>query len=132
MPGTLSVEEAFAFCEARVRAVSYAGLRVVIDWSAPEDVDLHMVHPSTGGDLSKASSWFINPWDCWFENPHPIWDGGGREDDPKLVRDDQVDEVVEAIQRSARTGEVGDGKIFLTRIDDAVRIRTGERGEAAL
>jgi nitrogen regulatory protein P-II 1 len=49
-----------------------------------------------------------------------------------IVRDDQVDEVVQAIMKSARTGEVGDGKIFLTKIDDAVRIRTGERGEGAL
>jgi nitrogen regulatory protein P-II 1 len=49
-----------------------------------------------------------------------------------VVRDDQVDGVVNAILESGRTGEVGDGKIFLTRIDDAIRIRTGERGEAAL
>jgi nitrogen regulatory protein P-II 1 len=49
-----------------------------------------------------------------------------------IVRDDQVDDVVNAILQSARTGEVGDGKIFLTHIDDAIRIRTGERGEAAL
>jgi nitrogen regulatory protein P-II 1 len=49
-----------------------------------------------------------------------------------VVRDDQVDAVVQAILESGRTGEVGDGKIFLSRIDDAYRIRTGERGEAAL
>jgi nitrogen regulatory protein P-II 1 len=49
-----------------------------------------------------------------------------------VVRDDQVDAVVKAILEAGRTGEVGDGKIFLTKIDDAVRIRTGERGEAAL
>jgi nitrogen regulatory protein P-II 1 len=49
-----------------------------------------------------------------------------------VVADAQVQEVVQAITDAGRTGEVGDGKIFLTRIDDAVRIRTGERGEAAL
>lgn len=49
-----------------------------------------------------------------------------------VVRDDQTDAVVKAILEAGRTGEVGDGKIFLTKIDDAVRIRTGERGEAAL
>ena len=49
-----------------------------------------------------------------------------------VVRDEQVESVVEALLDNAQTGEVGDGKIFLTHIDDAIRIRTGERGEAAL
>src|SRR5258707_12797523 len=49
-----------------------------------------------------------------------------------VVPDQQVEAVVAAIVQAGRTGEVGDGKIFLTHIDDAVRIRTGERGEAAL
>jgi len=49
-----------------------------------------------------------------------------------VVPDGKVDEVVHAIMQAARTGEVGDGKIFLSRIEDVVRIRTGERGEAAL
>ena len=49
-----------------------------------------------------------------------------------VVRDDQVDDVIQAITDAGRTGEVGDGKIFLSRIDDAVRIRTGDRGDAAL
>ena len=49
-----------------------------------------------------------------------------------VVPDHQVDAVVGAITQAGRTGEVGDGKIFLSHIDDAVRIRTGERGEAAL
>jgi nitrogen regulatory protein P-II 1 len=49
-----------------------------------------------------------------------------------VVRDSQVDEVIAAISEAGRTGEVGDGKIFLSRVEDAVRIRTGERGEAAL
>jgi nitrogen regulatory protein PII len=49
-----------------------------------------------------------------------------------VVPDQQVDAVVGAITQAGRTGEVGDGKIFLSPINDAVRIRTGERGEAAL
>ena len=49
-----------------------------------------------------------------------------------VVRDDQAHEIVQAIMESARTGEVGDGKIFLSRIDEAYRIRTGERDEDAL
>ena len=49
-----------------------------------------------------------------------------------VVPDSKVDEVIAAISEAGRTGEVGDGKIFLSRIDDAIRIRTGERGEAAL
>ena len=49
-----------------------------------------------------------------------------------VVADDSVDEAVEAIIRAAWTGEIGDGKIFVTSVDDAIRIRTSERGEAAL
>jgi nitrogen regulatory protein P-II 1 len=49
-----------------------------------------------------------------------------------VVPDQQVDAVIAAITQAGRTGEVGDGKIFLSPIVDAVRIRTGERGEAAL
>lgn len=49
-----------------------------------------------------------------------------------VVPDDVLDRVLTAIQSAGRTGEVGDGKIFVTRVDDVVRIRTGERGEAAL
>jgi len=45
---------------------------------------------------------------------------------------DQVDKVVEAIAGSAKTGEIGDGKIFVLGIDHAVRIRTGETDESAL
>lgn len=49
-----------------------------------------------------------------------------------VVPDTLVDEVVEVLLDAAQTGEVGDGKIFLSRIDDAIRIRTRERGETAL
>ena len=43
-----------------------------------------------------------------------------------------VGKVVQTITQTARTGKIGDGKIFLTRIDDAIRIRNDERGENAL
>ena len=49
-----------------------------------------------------------------------------------LVRDDQVHSVVNTIMESAKTGRIGDGKIFLLSVEDAIRIRTGERGEEAL
>ncbi len=51
----------------------------------------------------------------------------------ELVLDDnQVDRAVEAIQDAARTGRIGDGKIFVTAIEDVIRIRTGERGPDAI
>lgn len=49
-----------------------------------------------------------------------------------VLPDDLVEKAVQAISSAARTGKIGDGKIFLSRIDDAVRIRNDERGEAAL
>ena len=49
-----------------------------------------------------------------------------------MVDDSQVDAVVEAIMRSARTGRIGDGKVFVTGLGHAVRIRTGETEAAAL
>lgn len=49
-----------------------------------------------------------------------------------VVPDDLADAVVAAISGSARTGRVGDGKIFVTTIEDAVQIRTGEHGEGAV
>jgi nitrogen regulatory protein PII len=48
------------------------------------------------------------------------------------VREELVDQVVEAITNAARTGKVGDGKIFVSPIERALRIRTGESDEAAL
>ena len=51
----------------------------------------------------------------------------------ELIISEEVEEsVVEAIQKTARTGKFGDGKIFVAPTDEAIRIRTGERGEAAL
>ncbi len=49
-----------------------------------------------------------------------------------VVEAEQVDEVIEIIIESARTGTVGDGKIFVIPIEETVRIRTGERGKDAL
>jgi nitrogen regulatory protein P-II 1 len=49
-----------------------------------------------------------------------------------VVADDQVGAVVEAIQAAANTGKIGDGKIFVSDVLDALRIRTGEKGPAAL
>lgn len=49
-----------------------------------------------------------------------------------VVKDPMVSDVVEAISQAARTGKIGDGKIFVTAIEDVVRIRTGEKGEDAL
>jgi len=49
-----------------------------------------------------------------------------------VVKDSMVNDVVEAIASTARTGKIGDGKVFITTIEDAVRIRTGEKGEDAI
>ncbi len=48
------------------------------------------------------------------------------------VNDDQVDGVVDAIIESARTGKIGDGKIFVTHLENAIRVRTSESGGSAL
>ena len=49
-----------------------------------------------------------------------------------IVRDEQVADVVETIEKAAKTGRIGDGKIFVTPIEEVVRIRTGERGKDAI
>jgi len=49
-----------------------------------------------------------------------------------VLNDELVDKAVQAIVKSAQTGKIGDGKIFLTRIDEAIRIRNEERGAAAI
>jgi nitrogen regulatory protein P-II 2 len=56
---------------------------------------------------------------------------------PKLkieiaVSDDRLDEILQAIQESASTGKIGDGKIFVSPLENVIRIRTGEVGEEAL
>jgi len=48
------------------------------------------------------------------------------------VADDMADQVIEAISNSARTGKIGDGKIFVTELVEAIRIRTGETGAEAV
>ena len=49
-----------------------------------------------------------------------------------IVADDIAAKVVDAIEQAAKTGRIGDGKIFVTSVEEVVRIRTGERGEDAL
>ena len=49
-----------------------------------------------------------------------------------VVGDDQAERVVEAIIKAAHTGKIGDGKIFVTAVEQVIRIRTGETGEAAI
>ena len=49
-----------------------------------------------------------------------------------VVADDQVDAALEAIQKAAKTGKIGDGKIFVLDVHNVVRIRTGETGQAAV
>ena len=48
------------------------------------------------------------------------------------IRDDILEQVIEAIEKSASTGKIGDGKIFVSTIEEVIRIRTGETGEEAL
>lgn len=48
------------------------------------------------------------------------------------VHDEALEKVIDAVMHAARTGHIGDGKIFVSDISDAIRIRTGERGEEAL
>ena len=49
-----------------------------------------------------------------------------------VLEDAQVERAVEVIQQAAHTGRIGDGKIFISTVDDAIRIRTGERGRDAI
>jgi nitrogen regulatory protein P-II 1 len=49
-----------------------------------------------------------------------------------IVADDLEDFAVQAVLKTAKTGKFGDGKIFVTNVEDVIRIRTGERGEAAI
>jgi len=49
-----------------------------------------------------------------------------------VVRDDQLENVVNTITDTAQTGKIGDGKIFVYEVEQAIRIRTGEEGEAAV
>ena len=49
-----------------------------------------------------------------------------------IVSDELVPQVIETIERAARTGKIGDGKIFLSSVEEVIRIRTGERGKDAI
>ena len=49
-----------------------------------------------------------------------------------IISDELLDSVIDSIMTTAQTGRIGDGKVFVTNIEDAIRIRTGERGEDAI
>ena len=49
-----------------------------------------------------------------------------------VVKDEMVDKVIDSITKTAHTGKIGDGKIFVMNVEDAVRIRTGEKGDSAI
>jgi nitrogen regulatory protein P-II 1 len=49
-----------------------------------------------------------------------------------ILQESQLDAAIEAIVKAARTGKIGDGKIFVTQVEQVIRIRTGESGEAAV
>ena len=49
-----------------------------------------------------------------------------------VIKESQVDEVIDTISRAARTGEIGDGKIFVRPVEQVIRVRTGDRDEDAL
>ena len=49
-----------------------------------------------------------------------------------VIKDDLLEETISTVTEAARTGKIGDGKIFISQVEEAVRIRTGERGEFAL
>jgi nitrogen regulatory protein PII len=49
-----------------------------------------------------------------------------------IIPDAHLESILDAVSKAARTGRIGDGKIFVSSIDDVIRIRTGDRGEAAL
>jgi nitrogen regulatory protein P-II 1 len=49
-----------------------------------------------------------------------------------IVKDEEINQVVDTIVKTAQTGDIGDGKIFISPVEEVVRIRTGERGEKAV
>ena len=49
-----------------------------------------------------------------------------------IVKDEDVEDIIKSVSDSARTGKIGDGKIFVTDIDQVIRIRTGEKGDEAI
>jgi len=49
-----------------------------------------------------------------------------------VAKDQEVDRIIKTITENAKTGELGDGKIFVSNVEDAIRIRTGEKGEEAV
>lgn len=76
------------------------------------------------GSSPESTNWFAGES---YVVPLPI-----RSKIEVVAPDEMLDEIVQAIFENAKTGEPGDGKIFIERVSDAVRIRTGERGETAI
>jgi len=74
---------------------------------------------------------------CIFSINNDIYKGDfvlGKDFKPDIqnIEDEKVNSVIDAIAEAAKTGEIGDGKIFITSIDSVVRIRTGDKDEEAL
>ena len=73
-----------------------------------------------------------NGWKEYFRGKEIIMNMVPKVECEFAVPDDKVDEVVELVTKVCRTGEVGDGKIFISSLEEVIRIRTGERGVEAL
>lgn len=78
-----------------------------------------------GHGIQRGTKEMWNGKEFWVEFLPKLWF-------VMVVADEDVDEVVSAICSSAATGEVGDGKVFISDVRDAIRVRTGERGPGAL
>jgi nitrogen regulatory protein P-II 1 len=94
--------------KSAVAALGISGLNVT---------DVRAVDSSSGPRSTKGSALMVLPIRARFE---------------VVVPDDISESVVDAIVANARTGEPGDGEIFIERVVDAIRIRTGERGDVAI
>lgn len=95
-----------------------------------DELNRHQIYGVTvtqvmGCGLQKGRTHFYRGNECTI-NLHP------KTKLEIVVKDSWADEVVEAVIKAARTGQIGDGKIFIRNVEDAFRIRTGERGEDAL
>jgi nitrogen regulatory protein P-II 1 len=95
-----------------------------------DELNRHQIYGVTvtqvmGCGLQKGRTQFYRGAECTI-NLHP------KTKLEIVVKDAWVNEIVEAVKNAARTGEIGDGKIFIYNVEDAYRIRTDQRGEDAL